>query len=358
MCKKVAIIGSVGLPAKYGGFETLVENITKYLNKDYKFTIYCSSKTYNKKLLTYNNSNLKYLRLKANGPQSILYDLFAMIDALKYADTLLILGVSGCSFLPIIKLISNQKIIVNIDGMEWKRQKWGWFSKLFLKFSESIAIKYADEIISDNKIIFDYINLNYSRKANLITYGGDHCKKIKISEKLSKKYSFIKGPYVFSVCRVEPENNLEIILKAFSSIKSKNLVVIGNWVDSSYGLSLKLKYSTNKNIYLLDSIYDQNILNQLRSNCEIYVHGHSAGGTNPSLVEAMFMGLAILCYDVNYNTETTKNSALYFKTHEDIIKIIREIKQNELIKVSNKMKKIAKEKYTWNQISKEYKLLL
>ena len=136
------------------------------------------------------------MNLKANGPQSVLYDSFAMIDALKYADTLLILGVSGCILLPIIKLISSLKIIVNIDGMEWKRQKWGWFSKLFLKFSEALAIQYADEIIADNKIILDYINSNYSRKVNLITYGGDHCKKIKISEKFSK-YSFINLPMYF-----------------------------------------------------------------------------------------------------------------------------------------------------------------
>lgn len=357
MTKKVAVIGTVGLPAKYGGFETLVEYITKYLNKDYKFTIYCSSKTYNKKLLSYNNCNLKYLSLKANGPQSVLYDIFGMIDSLKYADSLLILGVSGCLFLPVLKLISTQKIIVNIDGMEWKRQKWGWFSKLFLKFSEGLAIKYADEIIADNKIILDYIISNYSRKVNLITYGGDHCKKINISEKLIKKYSFINGSYAFSVCRIEPENNIEIIIKAFSHINSMNLVIVGNWMNSKYGISLRLKYGNIKNIFLLDSIYNQNVLNQLRSNCDIYIHGHSAGGTNPSLVEAMCLGLAILCYEVNYNVETTKNSALYFKTTEDIINTINEINRDKLAKISNRMKMIAKDNYTWELITKQYKLL-
>ena len=357
MTKKVAIIGIVGLPAKYGGFETLVENITKYLHKDFKFTIYCSSKTYNEKLYSYNNCNLKYLSLKANGPQSVFYDFFAMIDALKYADSLLILGVSGCLFIPIIKLIFSQKIIVNIDGMEWKRQKWGRFSKLFLKFSEALAIKYADEIIADNKIILDYVISNYSRKVNLITYGGDHCKKINVSEKLIKKYSFINRSYAFSVCRIEPENHIEIIIKAFLHINSMNLVIVGNWMNSKYGILLRLKYGNIKNIFLLDSIYDQNILNQLRSNCDIYIHGHSAGGTNPSLVEAMYLGLAILCYDVNYNIETTKNSALYFKTSEDIINTINETNRDKLNIISNRMKEIAKDDYTWELISQQYKLL-
>ena len=91
-----------------------------------------------------------------------------------------------------------------------------------------------------------------------------------------------------------------------------NLVLVGNWKNSQYGSSLRLRYGKIKNIIMLDSIYDQNVLNQLRSNCDLYIHGHSAGGTNPSLVEAMCLGLPILCYDVNYNVETTK-SALYFK---------------------------------------------
>ena len=136
---KIAIIGTVGLPAKYGGFETLVEYVTKDLNKNFDITVYCSAKSYSNKIKTYNSCRLHYINLEANGMQSMLYDIRSIFHALKYADVLLILGVSGCVILPLIKLFSKKKIVVNIDGLEWKRQKWNGFAKWFLKLSERFA---------------------------------------------------------------------------------------------------------------------------------------------------------------------------------------------------------------------------
>jgi glycosyltransferase involved in cell wall biosynthesis len=154
--------------------------------------------------------------------------------------------------------------------------------------------------------------------------------------------------YALKVCRIEPENNIHLILKAFSDSKLP-LVVIGNWNHSKYGVVLKKKYAASKNLFLLDSIYDQNILNQIRSNCTIYIHGHSAGGTNPSLVEAMALGLPILSYDVVYNRETTFNRAKYFKSKEDLKKVIQEIKPEELSEIGNEMQKLAQKEYTWKK---------
>ena len=151
--KKVAIIGTVGLPAIYGGFETLAEYMTAELKDHYDFTVYASSKAYTQKLDEYNDVKLQYLPLNANGIQSIPYDVLSMLHALRHADILLVLGVSGCIFLPFIKLISRKRIIVNIDGLEWKRDKWGVFSKAFLKFSEAVAVKVADVVVADNKVI-------------------------------------------------------------------------------------------------------------------------------------------------------------------------------------------------------------
>ena len=137
MHKKIAIIGTVGLPSNYGGFETLTEYLTKDLGDRFDITVFCSSTSYKTKLKTHNNAKLKYLPLNANGIQSILYDIISIFYALLFADTLLILGVSGCVVLPLVKLISTKKIIVNIDGIEWRRAKWGRFSKSFLKYSEN-----------------------------------------------------------------------------------------------------------------------------------------------------------------------------------------------------------------------------
>lgn len=357
MIKKVAIIGTVGLPSNYGGFETLVEYITRDLNNDFEFTVYCSSKSYTKKVKSYNNCRLHYIKLDANGLQSIPYDIFSMIHAARYADVLLVLGHSGAIFYPFLKLFYKKSIIVNIDGCEWKRNKFNFLTKKFLKFSEKLSINFASQIIGDNKVIVDYVLKSHNKRANLIAYGGDHVKK-NISSTLKKKYTFFDKPYSFKVCRIEPENNIEMILEAFSCLKNKNLVIVGNWKNSKFGLELKSKYESFDNIYLLNAIYDQNILDQIRSNCHIYIHGHSAGGTNPSLVEAMSLGLPIFCFNIGYNKATTHNSAKYFNSSSELMDILNNTKPEELVNIRSKMIEIAKKEYKWSHISEKYKKLI
>lgn len=351
--KKIAIIGTVGVPAQYGGFETLVENLTYYLAQDFDMTVYCSSKVYDKKLEMYNNAHLEYLNLNANGVHSILYDIVSLIKA-KDADVLLVLGVSGCTFLPILKIFSKAKIIVNIDGLEWKREKWGKFAKSFLKFSEKIAVRYADAIVTDNKVIQDHVTNTYDKKSTLIAYGADHVEKMSISKELLNQYPFLNERYAFTVCRIEPENNLHIILEAFSEQNRLPLVIIGNWKASKYGQDLLDRYDSVDHMYLLDPIYDQKILNQIRSNTYVYIHGHSAGGTNPSLVEAMFLGLPIFAYGVNYNRETTENSAAYFLNTMELQKLIKKMDDADLKYISEMMSEISDRRYRWSFISDQY----
>lgn len=353
--KKISIIGTVGIPAKYGGFETLTEYLTKDLNNDYDITVFCSSKSYEEQIDTHNTCKLKYIDLNANGVQSIPYDILSLFKSLKFADTILILGVSGCIALPFIKLFNKKtKILTNIDGLEWKRDKWNKYAKWFLKFSEKLAVKYSDVVISDNKVIQDYVKSEYGVNSELIAYGADHVEKIGISDELYAKYTFLKNPYAFTVCRIEPENNIHMILEAVSKYENISFVIIGNWDSSAYGINLKDKYSKYININIIDPIYDQSILNQFRSNCHIYLHGHSAGGTNPSLVEAMALELPIFAYGINYNKETTSHKAKYFNSSIELIKLFEILNEDELLKISKDMLDIANEKYIWQNISTDY----
>jgi glycosyltransferase involved in cell wall biosynthesis len=352
--RKIAIIGTVGLPAKYGGFETLAEYLTKYLFSEYDISVYCSAKSYDVELSTYNGAKLKYINLKANGIQSIPYDIISIIRACRTADTLLILGVSGCIILPIIKQLSSKKLVVNIDGIEWKRNKWNKYAKWFLKFSEKQAVNYADIIVTDNKAIEDYVQDEYGKKSELIAYGADHVKKLPIDEDLSQEFSFLQDKYAFTVCRIEPENNLHVIIEAMSQQTKLPLVVIGNWNASLYGQELREKYSSYKHIYLLDPIYEQDKLNKFRSNCYIYLHGHSAGGTNPSLVEAMHLKLPIFAFDVVYNGKTTEHQAKYFSSSEELLKLIENSNEISLEEIGNKMYEISEKRYRWDIIAKQY----
>ena len=357
LSKKISIIGTVGLPAKYGGFETLTEYLTKYLAKAYDITVYCSAKSYDEQLESYNGATLKYIALNANGVQSIPYDIISIFQALRYADTLLILGVSGCSILPVIRLFSRKRIVVNIDGLEWKRQKWNRYAKWFLKFSEKMAVKYADVVIADNKVIQEHVQNAYGKKSELIAYGADHVERVALSSEIETKYPYLGGKYAFTVCRIEPENNLHIIIEAMAQQDALPLVMIGNWKNSEYGRGLRTQYADIEHIHLLDPIYDQNMLNQIRSNCTVYLHGHSAGGTNPSLVEAMYLGLAIFAFDVEYNKETTEQQASYFRSAEDLAKIVHEMKEETLDDNAKKMYEIATRRYVWKDIAQEYAAL-
>lgn len=349
---KVAIIGTQGVPAKYGGFESLVENLLgDNCPEDIEYTVFCSGKDMHEHLLYYKGAKLKYIPLRANGAQSVPFDVMSLCKALKGYDVVLVLGVSGCLFLPIFHMLSSKKLIINIDGMEYKRDKWGKFAKRILKRSEAMAVKYADVVITDNKAIQDYVSMEYGKESKLIAYGGDHVLKDVTDEFIDetlKKYGLKKGDYAIAVCRIEPENNCDMVLQAFSK-SDKTLVYIGNWDHSEYSQQLREKYSGYPNIKMLTAIYDLDVLYALRKCAAIYVHGHSAGGTNPSLVEAMFFGIPIVSYDVVFNRATTKGKAYYFKDSDSLLDII-----NRKGLDGSQMKEIAEKNYTWKTISAQY----
>lgn len=357
---KVAIIGSAGVPACYGGFETLAENLVKQLNEDYDLSVYCSTKYYDKnnRPKIWNNARIFYLPLNANGWQSIFYDMFSILHAIFYAQTLLILGVPGAFMLPFVKLVSSCKVVVNIDGLEWKRDKWNKYAKWFLKWSEKVAVKFADEVVADNAAIQTHVKESYNKNSNLIAYGANHTQKITCSESLVEKYPFLQEKYAVKVCRVEPENNVHIVLEAFAELPKNKLVMVGNWQYSEYGVELFDKYNNYPNIHLLNPIYEPTIINAIRGNANLYVHGHSAGGTNPSLVEAMYLGLPVLAFDINYNRATTHNQAIFFKKKEDLKNQIEQLSSQKLITNAQTMKNIADEHYTWENIAKLYSDLL
>lgn len=356
---KVAIIGTVGVPANYGGFETLVEQLIRHnKSEDLQYAIYCSKKSYNDERWVYHGAKTEYIGLNANGIQSIPYDILSLIKAARQSDAILILGVSGCAFLPIFRLFSKKKLIINIDGLEHRRDKWNKWVRRFLKFSEKQAVKYGDVIVTDNKGITDYVMEEYGKPSELIAYGGDHVLTNiddSLSEKVLKDYGLKKDGYALAICRIEPENNVHTILEAFEKVQ-KPLVFIGNWQKSEYGRNLSEQYRYSKYIRISSAVYDLNVLNVIRSNCSAYLHGHSAGGTNPSLVEAMFFGKPIYAFDCIYNRESTENKAIYFSSASELIDALNDggIDLNANAKA---MKEIADRRYKWETIAQQYENL-
>lgn len=349
--KQVAIVGCQGIPANYGGFESMVENIVgENASADVHYTVFCSGVDMPGRLHEYKGCTLKYINVKANGMLSVVYDIFCMMHTFRGYDTILVLGVSGCMFLPVLKLFSKNRLVVNIDGLEHKRAKWGWFARWILRSSERLAVKCADVIIADNKGIQDYVSEVYAKPSSLIAYGGDHViREIEEEkkERILSDYGLKEQDYAVCVCRIEPENNCHISLEAFSK-SDKKIVFIGNWNHSEYSKKLKKQYASYPNIHLLDAIYDLDILYVIRSNASIYVHGHSAGGTNPSLVEAMFFGMPIVAYDCVYNRATTHDKAYYFKDTSELTELLNKDLDG------SPMRSIAEKNYKWKNIAMQY----
>jgi glycosyltransferase involved in cell wall biosynthesis len=393
---KIAILGTVGVPASYGGFETLAENLVKYHDAvalPDPITVYCSSKSYPSKEATYLSARLKYVPLNANGVQSIPYDIVSLFSAVWHRnDVILLLGVSGAIALPLVRLLSSARIVTNIDGMEWRREKWQGAPGRFLRFSEKMAVRFSHEVISDNGAIADYVKHAYGVDSHVIAYGGDHALS---GEAVSVAEYGLPENYTFSVCRIEPENNIHMVLEAFaklgvgssfsaarqgsqdpppsltlplhwggdvvsdgSLIKAPSLVMVGNWNNSEYGRALRAQYASCGNLFLLDPIYDLGKLKTLRSRAALYVHGHSAGGTNPSLVEAMHFGKAVLAFDCDYNRSTTEDKALFFSDSESLRQLVESLDQSVTDKVGHDMLDIAQRRYTWEIVAREYFALL
>jgi glycosyltransferase involved in cell wall biosynthesis len=352
---KIAVIGTVGIPASYGGFETLVENLARFhttAKLSSSFLVYCSATSYSERPSTYMGAELRYIPLSANGRSSVLYDALSLLAAIRCgADVCLLLGVSGAIALPLVRLLSRTRIVTNVDGIEWKREKWKGFSKWFLRMSERIAVRFSHEVIADNGGIARHVSQTYGRDCRVIAYGGDHAVLA-----VARPYegSALPERYALSLCRIEPENNAAMILEAFAQTLEMPLVFVGNWNNSAFGRDLKRRYGQVPHLHLLDPIYDAGILRTVRGNAALYVHGHSAGGTNPSLVEMMHFGVPVLAYDCVFNRFTTDSKALFFNDASAIRAAVNGLDASVAQEVGGHMQRIAQQRYTWEAIGREY----
>lgn len=355
---KIAIVGIQGLPNQYGGFETLSEFLVKYLGHNHEFTVYCSSTDQKEKPKNYLGAKLKYYNITSHGAKGIIFDCKCLIDAAKRNnDIILILGFGPGLIIPFLSKKTKKKIILNFGGLDWERNKWSKIAQIVIKICEKLLVKNSANIISDNKKIKDYIYKKYKRDSTLIAYGGDQAKHLPITDELKEKYPFLNNKYAFAVARIQSDNNIEMLMQAFIKLQNLPFVLVGNWSSTKWGRSIKALYKTKSPLILLDAIYDKNILDVLRSNCYLYVHGHSAGGTNPSLCEAMFLGLPIIAFSNGYNENTTFFQAKYFNNADDLCTKIETLNKEELNNIRPIMKELAKKHYCWKQIADDYEKL-
>ncbi|UWQ96502.1 DUF1972 domain-containing protein [Rhodobacteraceae bacterium M385] len=347
---RIAILGTVGAPARYGGFETLADNLVQFHaahSRPEALCVYCSRPAYPDQPKIYGNASLRYSRFRANGASSVLYDAATLRDAIaKGTDVALLLGVSGAIALPALAR-KGTRIVTHVDGLEWRRKKWSKPARAFLRWSERLAVQHSDAIIADNPAIATYLRHTYRIEPEVIAYGGDHgpdARQITPAPPWN-----LPKDYALALCRIEPENNIGMILAACEKT-SNPLVFVGNWNSSAYGRALKQQYSGVAGLRLLDPIYATDALFTLRRNAALYIHGHSAGGTNPALVEMMHFGRPTLAFDCEFNRATTAGAAQFFASEASLVAAL----QGPVPSNGDTLREIAKRDYLWEDIGAQY----
>lgn len=351
---KIAILGTRGIPNHYGGFEQFAEFFSVYLaQKGHNVYVYNShSHPYKDKVFNGVNIIHKYDPENLIGTAGqYIYDLNCILDSRKRNfDIILQLGYTSSSVW--YRLLPKTCIITNMDGMEWKRSKYSSLTRKILKISEKLAVKSSNCLVADSVGIQDYIKAAYGKQSAYIAYGAEIFTAP--DEKALQKYKLEKHGYNMLIARFEPENNLQMILDGAAQSKSKTPFIVIGRHDTPYGEYLKKRYAGQSHIQFIGAIYNLEDLNNLRYFSSLYFHGHSVGGTNPSLLEAMASGALIAAHDNKFNKGVLKENAFYFSSPAQAAQIMDSvIKNDNLHLVVNNTLAIEKD-FSWEIINGKY----
>ena len=363
---KIAFISVRGIPNNYGGFEEFAEYISVGLaERGHDITVYSPHyHPYQEK--EYKGVHIKHIyspELWMGGSVgSFFYDYLSLKDALKKEDFDIIYDAGYTSIIPAyirfnVKKIKHPIFTTNMDGLEYKRAKFSKWAQKFLFWEEQMAVKHSHYLIADNMGIQDYYKEKYGKESKFLAYGAtiyDH-----YNVDYLKEYGLAANDYFILVARLEPENNIYMAIDGYlasDQCEKRPLVVVGK-TNTPYGKKLVAKYGNNPNIKFVGGIYDFDKLNSVRHFSYAYFHGHSVGGTNPSLLEAMASECFILSHNNVFNHSVLRDNALYYQSTEDVTKLLNDI-DNIVYKyksdfISRNLDVIRNE-YSWEKLIDEH----
>jgi len=352
----VAIVGTRGYPSYYGGFETAVRKLAPFLcDHDWDVTVYSrpgavkrDDPTRDPRVRTVTTAGRESKSLS-----TLSFGLSASVHAARARpDVALIMNVANGYFLPMLKF-RGIRTVVNVDGIEWERAKWGRFAKLVFKVGAWMTARFADELIFDSREIERRWREDHKRDGIYIPYGGDELGELPLENGLTHR------GYVLAVARFVPENTIPEFLEAAEAIsRSIPVVIVGS---SGYGgeldsLAARLTDSS-PSIHWLGHISDDQRLFSLWQHAAVYFHGHSVGGTNPTLVQALAAGTPIVARDTVYNREVLGNEGYYCAPEAEAIQtavVALASNQTELKAASDRNKVISRSRYTWDLVNAAY----
>jgi glycosyltransferase involved in cell wall biosynthesis len=353
---KIGILGTRGIPNRYGGYEQCAEFLAVGLVKK------------GHEVYVYNSHNHEYQRSEWNGVHIVhcndpeekmgtagqfLYDLHCINDARKkHFDIVLQLGYTSSSVWW-WRWPKDAVNLVNMDGLEWKRSKYSAKVQRFLKHAEKWAAMHGDVLIADSTGIQKHLLDTYKKQSVFIPYGAALFEKPDAS--VLEKFALSPYGYHILIARMEPENNIEMIIKGYlQTAQEKPLVIVGK-TDNKFGTYLKQQYGAYEQLHFTGGIYDMHLIDNLRYFSQLYFHGHSVGGTNPSLLEAMACNCLIAAHDNVFNRSVLGDDAFYFATPSHVAAHINRIADRQEYRMlsNNNLRKI-KDIYSWQRIIDAY----
>lgn len=356
----IAMIGTRGVPAAYGGFETAVEEVGRRLaERGHRVTVYTRGSDHKEReFLGMRVVHLAALPVKQL--ETLSHTGLSVGHALlrRRPDAAFVFNAANSPFLPFLRA-RRIPIALHMDGLEWKRSKWGRRGKAYYRWAEEFGVRWADALIADAPGISDYYDAEFSVPTELIRYGAPILTSA--PEGGVRERGLEPDGYHLVVARFEPENHvLEIVEGYRASGASMPLVVVGSAPYSAeYTQRITAAAEGDDRIRLLGGVYDQDLLDALYFHAHTYVHGHSVGGTNPSLLRAMGAGTAVIAYDVGFNRETLDGNAWFFGDADGARDRFDEVKKDPAAVTTRgrEMRARAEESFRWETVADEYEAL-
>lgn len=358
---KIAMIGTRGVPANYGGFETCVEELGKRLvQKGHEITVYCRTGYHATRRTDYLGMQLVHLpHLRMKSLDTLSHTVLSVLHALSRSyDVLMVFNAANSPAL-VLPRVLGRKIALNTDGLEWKRGKWGRIGRNYYKFAEWLSTKVAHRIVADSPGIQEYYRRSYNTEGVCIAYGAYPAESRK--PELLERFGVEPGGYFLQITRFEPENNPLLTLRAFQGLATdKKLVLVGG-VPYESPYSRCIWRERGPNVVLPGYVYEQDLLNELWCNCHAYIHGNEVGGTNPALLQAMAGGCFVLARDVIFNRDVLHDCGLYYGKDDD--RELTSLMQwtldhaGELDGYRTGARHRIQQQFTWERIAEEYETL-
>lgn len=362
MNKILWIIGTRGIPASHGGFETFAEKFAVHMHsKGWQVKVFCQHDGSGETNITdWNGIECVNIYSRWKGPLGTLsFDFKSILYAAKSRQGIaLVLGYNSAIFNCILRL-AGLRVAINMDGFEWKRNKWSWPYKCWFYINERLGAIFANHLVLDHPEIEDYFSKIWPRRPmTMIPYGGERLDYAE--KKVLDSYSLEEYSYYLLIARPEPENSILDIVRAYISSDSQfPLVVLGNYhEDNRYHQKVLKAAENSKGIRFLSAIYDENITYVLRYFCRAYLHGHTVGGTNPSLVEALAAGSPVIAHNNRFNRWVAGDDMRYFDSIEQASEIFSNLSHKEVSQMRTAANKIWQHRFTWQDVLQQYEMLI